>query len=137
MSCSPFTMRSVLAGMNISNFNTIYFYCQQFNQFWDFGTFTSFTNATCASLSTENFAANNFKIYPNPSKGSITIAFDENNSVKNATIYSALGQKVFASSQAIVANTSIDISTLKTGIYFLELIDADNNTVVKKISIEN
>ena len=129
--------KAIPAGMNISNFNTIYFYCQQFNQFWDFGSFTPFTNASCATLSNENFATNNFKIYPNPSKGTIAIDFDENNEVKNLTIYSALGQKVFVSNQAIVANSSIDISVLRTGIYFLELIDADNNTVVKKISIEN
>ena len=129
--------KAIPAGMNISNFNTIYFYCQQFNQFWDFGSFTPFTNSNCATLANENFAANNFNVYPNPSKGSINIDFDENNGVKNATIYSALGQKVFASNQAIIANTSIDISTLKTGIYFLQLINLENNTIIKKISIEN
>ena len=129
--------KAIPSGMNISNFNTIYFYCQTFNQFWDFGSFTPFTNANCATLDNENFAANNFKIYPNPSKGSITIDFDENNEVKYLNIYSALGQKVFAANQAIVANTAIDISALRTGIYFLELIDKENNTIIKKISIEN
>ena len=129
--------KAIPSGMNISNFNTIYFYCQQFNQFWDFGSFTPFTNANCATLANENFSSNNFKIYPNPSKGSIAIDFDENNEVKKLNIYSALGQIVFVSNQAIVANTSIDISVLKAGIYFLELIDADNNTIIKKISIEN
>ena len=54
--------KAIPAGMNISNFNTIYFYCQQFNQFWDFGSFTPFTNANCATLANENFVANNFKI---------------------------------------------------------------------------
>ena len=130
-------IKDIPAGMNISNFNTIYFYCQAFDQFWDFGSFIPFTNANCITLGNENFAANNFKIYPNPSKGSITIDFDENNGVKYLNIYSALGQKIFVLNEPIISNTSIDISSLKTGMYFLELIDKENNTIVKKISIEN
>ena len=129
--------KAIPSGMNISNFNTIYFYCQAFNQFWDFGSFPPFTNANCATLGNENFVANNFKIYPNPSKGSIAIDFNENNEIKSLNIYSVLGQKVFVSNETIISNTTIDISVLRTGIYFLEFIDKDNNTILKKISIEN
>ena len=126
------------SGMNISNFNTIYFYCQAFNQFWDYGSFVPFTTTNCAVLGIENFVANKFKVYPNPSKGTINIDFDKNNiEIKYLNVYSALGQKVFVSNQAIVANTSINISELKTGIYFLELIDSENNTIIKKIGVEN
>jgi len=129
--------KTIPAGINISNLNTIYFYCQQFNAFWDFGSFVPFTNENCATLGNENFAFNSIKIYPNPSKGIVNINFDENTEVKSLTIYSALGQKVFVLNEAILANAPIDISSLSTGIYFLELIDSDNNTILKKISVEN
>ena len=129
--------KTIPSGMNISNFNTIYFYCQTFNQFWDFGSFTPFTNANCATLANGIFTANNFKIYPNPSKGIISIDFDQTTEIKSLNIYSVLGQKVFVSNEPIISNTAIDISVLRTGIYFLEFIDKENNTILKKISIEN
>ena len=129
--------KAIPSGMDISNFNTIYFYCVTFNQFWDFGSFTNFTTANCTVLSTENFVSNRFKVYPNPSKGIISIDFDQVTEIKSLNIYSALGQKVLVSNEPIISNTAIDISVLRTGIYFLEFIDKDNNTILKKISIEN
>ena len=45
-------IKAIPSGMNISNFNTIYFYCVTFNQFWDFGSFANFTTANCNVLST-------------------------------------------------------------------------------------
>ena len=129
--------KAIPAGMDISNFNTIYFYCVTFNQFWDFGSFSAFTSANCSVLGKENFVSNNFKVYPNPSKGAIFIDFDQFTEVKYLNIYSILGQKVLVSNEPIIPNTSINISALKTGIYFLELIDKENNTILKKISIEN
>ena len=129
--------KAIPSGINISNFNTIYFYCVTFNQFWDFGSFTNFTTANCTVLSTENFVSNSFKVYPNPSKGIISIDFNQITEIKSLNIYSVLGQKVFVSNETIISNTAIDISVLRTGIYFLEFIDKDNNTILKKISIEN
>ncbi len=129
--------KTIPNGINISSFNTIYFYCQAFNAFWDFGSFTAFTNSNCATLGIDNFASTKFKIYPNPCKAIINIDFDENTEVKSLTVYSALGQKVLVSRELITSNTAINISALRTGIYFLELIDKENNTVIKKISIEH
>jgi len=129
--------KPIPAGMNISNFNTIYFYCQAFNAFWDFGSFMSFTAANCTTLGNENFASNDFKVYPNPSQGTIAIDFDELTEVKSLSIYSGLGQKVFVSNDPIVSNSIINITSLTTGIYFLELIDNDNIITRKKISVKN
>jgi hypothetical protein len=129
--------KTIPSGMNISNFNTIYFYCQAFNQFWDFGSYTAFSSGNCETLNTDNFVANRFKVYPNPSKGSIYIDFDELVEVKSVNLFSSLGQKVFFLNEGILSNAAINISELKTGIYFMQLTDKENNTVVKKISVEN
>ena len=123
--------KTIPNGTNISNYNTIYFYCQQFNLFWDFGSFMPFTTANCAVLSNENFTSNQFKIYPNPSKGSISIDFDSSIGIKSFQLFSALGQKVFVSNEAVTSNTSIDISALNSGIYYMYLLDNNDNTIIK------
>ena len=84
--------KPIPSGMNISNFNTIYFYCQQFNQFWDFGSFMSFTNANCGVLATDSFSNDNFNVYPNPSNGEFTIDLKDNLDQSTFKIYSSLGQ---------------------------------------------
>ncbi len=128
---------NIPAGVNISNYTKIFFYCFQFNAFWDFGSIVPFTTENCAVLSTEDFVSNKFKVYPNPSKGIISINFEQSSEIKSLEIYSVLGQKVVELNEAIIANTNIDLSHLKTGIYYMYLIDNDNNKITKKIILEN
>jgi hypothetical protein len=124
-------------GFNISNFNTIYFYCQQFNAFWDFGSFMPFTASNCTTLSTASFSAHNIKLYPNPSKGIISIDIDESTEIKSFQIYSSLGQKVVEINETFKSKTSLDLTHLDSGIYFLYFTDYNNNTSIKKISLDN
>jgi hypothetical protein len=124
-------------GINISSFNTIYFYCQQFNAFWDFGSFMPFTSENCATLSNEDFSLDSFKIYPIPSKGSIIIDFDPSIEIKSLEIYSTLGQKVLGIHDKIQSRTSVDISLLDNGIYFLYFTDFNNKVYTQKIVLEN
>ena len=122
-------------GVTISNFNTIYFYCQQFNAFWDFGSFMPFTALNCATLSTESFFAPNFIVYPNPSKGIISIDFDESTEIKSFQIYSIVGQKVVEINKPIQSKASLDLTHLESGIYFLYFTDFNDKTHTKKISL--
>ena len=55
-------------GKDITKFDKVFFYCLQFNHFWDLGTFTSFSQNNCAVLAVENNQIENVKIYPNPTK---------------------------------------------------------------------
>jgi len=124
-------------GISISSYNTIYFYCEAFDQFWDFGSFMAFTSANCATLDSQYFAENSFKIYPNPARGSFFIQTTEFYEVKSFTIYSALGQKVFFANEPIILNAEINVAMLRTGVYYVEIIDKENTRYVKKLSIEN
>ena len=125
--------KPIPSGMNISNFNTIYFYCQQFNQFWDFGSFTSFTNANCGVLATDSFANDNFNVYPNPSNGNFTIDLKNNFEQSTFKIYSALGQLI-SSNNTIKSGEKV-ITNLNDGIYFLEITNNNNDKVLKKIVV--
>ncbi len=65
----------------------------------------------------------NFKIYPNPSNGIINVTI----AVKKITIYNYYGRKVLETS-----NTTFDISTLRSGMYFME-VDTGKDRTIKKI----
>jgi len=72
-----------------------------------------------------------FKIYPNPSNGKFTIDFNNNGSY-SIEIYSVVGKKVFEKSNT--TNTSILISNLEQGIYFVKLTK-DSKTITQKVII--
>jgi Secretion system C-terminal sorting domain/Concanavalin A-like lectin/glucanases superfamily len=73
----------------------------------------------CATLANESYNLNdNFKLYPNPAKKSLTIQFDTDVKINAIEIYNTLGQLVLQPN----LTTTIDISTLKTGNYFIKVI---------------
>ncbi|MCX6231806.1 MAG: T9SS type A sorting domain-containing protein [Bacteroidetes bacterium] len=71
---------------------------------------------------------NQLRIYPNPAKDNLSI---ESNfkSEQNLDIVNLIGQSVFTTK--IYGNTTIDVSALPKGIYFLRL-NTNKETVVKK-----
>lgn len=121
--------KPIPSGMNISDFDTVYFFCQQFSQFWDFGSFMPFTTANCAFLASDTFEQNNLKLYPNPVSNELNIENGENLKIK---IYTVLGNIVLNEDSNIDSNRKVNVSNLNSGIYFLELIDKDNNRLVKR-----
>nr|NQU90235.1 T9SS type A sorting domain-containing protein [Bacteroidota bacterium] len=71
-----------------------------------------------------------FNIYPNPSDGVFNILSSQNASIG---ILNAQGQNVY--NATVEGNTSIDLSHLGKGVYYLQIV-TDNSTNVKKIVIE-
>ena len=71
-------------------------------------------------------------IYPNPTSGQLFIS-SENNQIKSVSIFSVLGKKV----KEIVASsiTSIDVSNLSKGIYFIKISSSEGNVVKKFIKL--
>ncbi len=106
-------------GKNISDYDTVYFFCLQFNQFWDFGSFNSFNSSGCAVLSTESNLLNNVKIYPNPAQNEIQIS-NVNGVSSELRIFNILGKQVLFKSE--IADKTIDISSLNPGVYMVRLI---------------
>ncbi|MBQ0735807.1 T9SS type A sorting domain-containing protein [Aquimarina celericrescens] len=67
---------------------------------------------------------NSFKTYPNPTRSSINLTLS---TVNKITLYNYYGRKVFETSE-----TSFDISSLTSGIYFME-VETNEGRTIKKI----
>ncbi|QTD38818.1 DM13 domain-containing protein [Polaribacter batillariae] len=85
---------AIPSGKDITKFDTVFFYCLQFNAFWDFGSITPFNNNTCSVLSVKNTVLEKTKVYPNPAKNKIHIENIEANSAE-IRIFNVLGKQVF------------------------------------------
>ncbi|WP_418637645.1 T9SS type A sorting domain-containing protein [Winogradskyella sp.] len=79
-------------------------------------------------LSDDDFNYTNFSFYPNPVHNILNIKSNYN--VNNVGIFNTIGQKVFYEEN--LNTTEINVSNLKSGIYFLKLTDDENNSTIKK-----
>jgi len=118
-------------GVNIEEYDTVFFYCFQFSAFWDLGKITPFTTANCSVLGIDdNLSNSQIKAYPNPVNDKLYL---NNNTSKKVQvkIYAILGNLIFDKN----LNTKtdfIDLSELKSGTYFAAF-STDNSRLVKKI----
>jgi len=119
-------------GKDITNYDTILFFCLDFGVFWDFGTFTSFNKNSCEVLSIENIQLNNIDIYPNPAKNKIQISNIDAISTE-IRIFNVLGKQVFH--QTKITEKTIDISSFNKGIYIVK-IDIDGKSKTQKLVIQ-
>lgn len=81
----------------------------------------------------KNITANTVKLYPNPANGKVNMAFADN-ILKSIQFIDISGKTVkeLVSSQAA---SSVDVSDLKQGIYFVKVY-ADNGVTTQKLIIE-
>ena len=117
---------TVVIGTEIENTASIYF---DFN----FPIVTNTTSTTFENLlTTDNFTSNPFTLHPNPTKNTVNIGISTGVSILSIAIYNPLGQlvKTLAASE-LSSSLSFDVSTLKTGTYFLE-IESNNGKTTKK-----
>lgn len=89
-------------------------------------------NGEALSINAFTEANSNVGIYPNPANHSITIANNVANNINSVTIINALGQKVFQTKAIDRAEVLINISTLSSGVYIVE-IETENKIIKKKI----
>ncbi|WP_298512083.1 T9SS type A sorting domain-containing protein [uncultured Kordia sp.] len=81
-----------------------------------------------ATLSLDETETSVFRLYPNPSKGTLNIQTNTNDAI-SVRIYSMLGREVLNADK--VTNT-IDISSLNNGMYLVK-IETNNGSITKKI----
>ncbi|MBA9074814.1 hypothetical protein GGR22_002987 [Flavobacterium gossypii] len=73
------------------------------------------------ALSTDDFFANNFSVYPNPSMGIVNLAGKNNMAINTIQITDLNGRVVKNVNTKGVSETQINISDLTTGMYFLNV----------------
>lgn len=90
---------------------------------------------TTGIIKTEN--GNTIFIYPNPSKGKISIASsDKSVNEMQVSLYSVIGNKVFEKKiKNTEANETVELNNLSKGIYFVKVI-ANNKPYQQKIVLE-
>lgn len=87
------------------------------------------TNSNCTLIS-EDFDTSKIKIYPNPFKDQLQLLSESNLIVEKITIYNSLGQIVY---QNATYSENIDLSNLKSGYYYVELITDQGKEIQKVI----
>ncbi|MEX0996513.1 MAG: T9SS type A sorting domain-containing protein [Flavobacteriaceae bacterium] len=82
------------------------------------------------TLSTNDFEGQSFKVYPNPVKDVLNI--QSNEAVSNVAVYNVLGQKVYSNNPNAISPT-VNMSTFKSGIYFVEVTIGNTTKTVKVV----
>ena len=78
-------------------------------------------------MDNEDFSEKDFTIYPNPAQSLLNISSQE--SINNISIYNSLGNLIKES----LGETTLDVSYLKSGLYFIEVTTDSNKSVQKFI----
>ena len=84
------------------------------------------------TLSINQFEANSFNIYPNPTNTGIVTINSKSNELINVNVFDILGKQVLESR---VLNNQLNVSSLNAGVYILKLTQ-NNASVTKKLVIQ-
>lgn len=75
-----------------------------------------------------NTFSNQIRLFPNPSKNYISINYPKQESINKIEVFNSLGKKILNTK-----NATINISSFKSGVYFVKIIFNNNKWVLKKI----
>lgn len=90
------------------------------------------TQAECSALGIDDVDISELiSVYPNPTTGIINIINSSDKTVEKVAITNVLGKRIIETNV-----NKIDLSSLATGIYFVNLFTDDNNKVSYKIIIK-
>lgn len=105
------------------------------------GTINSFMLTVCSSslvpLGTQQFAFDNFALYPNPNQGSFKVQFDAISSHVGIVVYDMSGRRIFDKSynQSGLFSQEIQLNHAQAGVYLVSVTDGDKK-IVKRIVVE-
>lgn len=96
------------------------------NGIFGYATFKSYP------LSTSEFEKNKFQLYPNPTKEKLFINTTSTTRNLKVKIFNLEGKLLSTQNLVFKKQTSIDVSQLSNGIYFLNIEDENGNKEVEK-----
>ncbi len=93
----------------------------------------AFTIEGNALLSVDEFEENSLSIYPNPTRGPLTISNPTNENIVSYAIFDVIGRKIITGTgKNTTGSINLNIESLSAGQYFLRL-DLDYRSVMTKI----
>lgn len=124
---------SIPGTSNIEDFDKVFFYCLEFDQFWDFGTYNSFTEATCQVLGVTNRNLDETILWPNPAEGEIQLSIASEDRI-NVEIYDVLGQ-VVTTIPDVLRDQKLDINNLVSGVYLVKMTTNSGSSKIERLVV--
>ncbi|MGY0390984.1 reprolysin-like metallopeptidase [Bizionia sp. KMM 8389] len=96
-----------------------------------------YTVNVLASLSVDEFSDSEFTVYPNPNSGIFNIKIPQVSETVSVTVHDIRGRNVYSQDYKATSsfNESIDLGTVESGIYLLQ-VTAGTKTITKKIIVQ-
>ena len=82
-------------------------------------------------LGVHNANPTKLKLFPNPTKGDITISLINN--IKRIEVYNVLGKKVMNANVHNANSYVMNLHSLSNGVYIVQITDSNDHQLVKKI----
>lgn len=97
----------------------------------------TFNTQFVSLLANASFATSEFLLYPNPASQMVQITMpNTSDSLESITLYDVVG-KVVRQINSISANQStIDVSQMEKGVYFVEILTENNTKQIKKLVVK-
>ena len=88
------------------------------------------------TVGVSEITVNNFKLYPNPTNEFSTLSFNDNAKMHNVNIIDIAGKVVRSYNNYESSTLKIERNELKAGIYFVNIVNSNNQTVTMKLMIQ-
>jgi Secretion system C-terminal sorting domain len=101
------------------------------NKIWNGKNCACITNTVATSILANTLTESNINIYPNPTSGVFNININFN--AKSVNVVNSIGQFVLSKNVQYERNISVEIN--ESGIYFVQIIADNNQTITKKVVV--
>ncbi|WP_395043939.1 T9SS type A sorting domain-containing protein [Flavobacterium sp.] len=98
----------------------------------------TFNTEFVTTLAINEFENGDFVFYPNPTSDFVTISLKNNSdAINSVVVYDVLGKLIMTvKPNSTAVSETIDLSSVNSGLYFIEVITENNLKVVKKLIVK-
>lgn len=107
----------------------------------DAGSFTTFFNGhklepkSCLTAGTaKQGAAEKLSVYPNPAVNTVTVEAGSADKLSHVKVYDVLGNVLVNKSLNLEKRHEIDVTLYEKGVYFVEIVTANNSSTIRKFN---
>lgn len=119
-------------GQSLHPDTTGYYYAVKNNN----GCFSHPSNILLVSLTgVNNYEVKSVKVYPNPTKGLVSIDWGNQPSNAKINVYNVIGQTLVRDEMKATTVKTIDLSQLSNGVYYVVIIDENGNAMTLPVMV--